>query len=85
MALTGKEPQGRRRDREVIRRAARVTPWRGAKPQERIVVWSQASRRGESKENLRAERVGLTPRRKANGEEGRAKPIRHYTDFPITL
>lgn len=85
MALQGKEPQGRGRGREAIRRAVRDIPWRGAKPHERIVVKSQALRRGKSKENLRAELVGLKPRRNANGEEGRAKPIWHYTDFLITL
>jgi hypothetical protein len=85
MASSGPKPQGRGRDREVNRRAARVIPWRGAKPHERMVVWSQATRRGVSKENLRAEQAGRIPRWNANGEEGRAQPMRHYTGTPITL
>jgi hypothetical protein len=85
MASYGNGPYGRGRRREAIRRAVRVTPCRGVEPQERIVVWSQAARRGESKENLKVGQVGLTPQRTADDEEGRAKPIRHYTDSPITL
>jgi hypothetical protein len=85
MASKGRKPHGRGRRRETFRRAAWVIPWRGVKPHERIVAWSQASRQGESKENLRAEQGGLIPRPAANGEEGRAKPMRHYTGSPIIL
>jgi hypothetical protein len=43
------------------------------------------ARLGESKENLKVEPVGLITWRKADDEEGRAKPIRHYTGSPIKL
>ena len=58
VASEGRKPQGRGRDREVIRRAVRAIPWRGAKPHERIVAWSQAARQGRPKENLGAEQGG---------------------------
>jgi hypothetical protein len=85
MASYGIEPYGRGRRREAIRRAVRVTPCRGVQPQERIVVWSQAARQGESKENLKVGQAGPTPQRIADDEEGRAKPIRHYTGSLIKL
>jgi hypothetical protein len=85
MASYGIEPYGRGRRREANRRAVRVTPCRGVEPQERIVVWSQAARLGEPKENLKVGQAELTPQRSADDEEGRAKPILHYTGSPITL
>jgi hypothetical protein len=43
------------------------------------------TRLGESKENLKVGQARLIPGRNANDEEGRAKPMRHYTDSLITL
>jgi hypothetical protein len=40
----------------------------------------KSARLGESKENLKVGPVGLITRRKADDEEGRAEPVRHYTD-----
>jgi hypothetical protein len=52
----------------------------------RGLPWSvKSDTAGGSREDLRAERVGRITRRKANGEEGRAKPIRRYCGSPITL
>lgn len=42
-------------------------------------------RLGGSKENLKVEPAGRTTRSMADDEEGRAKPVRHYTDSPIIL
>jgi len=54
-------------------------------PHERIVTWSQAARQGESKENLKAGKSRVNNRAARNGEQGRAKPIRHYIDSLIKL
>jgi hypothetical protein len=50
--------------------------------------WScgrKSARLGESKENLKVGPAGLITWREADDEEGRVKPIRHYTGFPIKL
>jgi hypothetical protein len=86
MALYGIKPYGRGRRREAIRRAVRVTPCRGIEPHERIVVRSTKSARlGEPKENLKVGPAGLITWREADDEEGRAKPVRHYTGSPLIL